>query len=57
MEKVYIRSLRFTEGSKKGHCGFSERFRKLYELSEITIDKLKEHFLLLSKPWGSAIKN
>lgn len=50
MEKVYIRSLRFTEGSKKGHCGFSERFRKLYELSEITIDKLKEHFLLLSKP-------
>lgn len=50
MEKVYIRSLRFTEGSKKGHFGFPERFRKLYELSEITIDKLKEHFLLLSKP-------
>ena len=41
MEKVYIRSLQFTEGSKKGHCGFPERFRKLCELSEITIDKLK----------------
>ena len=41
MEKVHIRPLRFTAGFKKGHFDFPEIFQKLYELSEITNDRLK----------------
>ena len=41
MEKVHIKPLRFTAGFKKGHFDFPEIFQNLYELSEITNNRLK----------------